>query len=519
MSMTHRVRTTAIITRANTSLLERPDRLPRAILAALPYGRGTLSALAAACHRYPEATAVVGGEQTLSYRDLWSTSRALAGGLAAEGLDERSTIGLLCRNSPFFVQSLLAGMMLGADLVFLNTGFGEGQLADVAHDEHLDCILYDDEAGVTLSGVEGPRLVSRSQASVFTSASAPHPIGPPGKSSRLVILTSGTTGRPKGAGRSSNSGADGVAAILGRIPLRLRDTIVVPAPFFHAWGLAGLMMGLGLNATIVTDSKFDAESTLRAIRDHRASGLMAVPAMLQSICSLDPQILASIETESLRLVALSGSSLSSRLATEILDRFGPVLYNVYGSTEVATATIAGPRSLRRWPNTAGHPAPGVRVEVLDPARNRAPLGDVGGVFVGNRARFEGYTTGGDKEVVRGLVSTGDLGHFDSRGLLFLDGREDDMIVSGGENVYPAEVEDALNSHEAVLEAVVVPADDERFGQALKAVVVPRPGRDVAVDDLKQFLADRLATFKVPRVFDIVDELPRNATGKVLRSTL
>ncbi|WP_221177389.1 AMP-binding protein [Nocardioides marmoriginsengisoli] len=253
--------------------------------------------------------------------------------------------------------------------------------------------------------------------------------------------------------------------------------------------------------------------------DHHADGLIAVPSMLQAVCSLEPDVLASIETASLRYLALSGSALPSRLAIEVLDRFGPVLYNVYGSTEVATATIAGPHALRRTPTTSGRPAPGVRVEILDQDRHRAPVDESGWVFVGNRARFEGYTNGGGKEVASGLVSTGDLGHFDRRRQLFLVGREDDMIVSGGENVYPSEVEEVLNRHEAVLEAVVVPTDDERFGSALKAFIVARPGQAVAPEALKEYLAEQLAIFKVPRVFEYVDELPRNATGKVLRRTL
>ncbi|WP_221177390.1 AMP-binding protein [Nocardioides marmoriginsengisoli] len=257
MSLADKVRSSAIVARANTTLPERPDRLPRAMLAALPYGRGTLGAVAASCHRYPEATAVVGADESLTYRELWRTSKALANGLADVGVGPDSTVGILSRNSPFFVQTVVAGLMLGADLVFLNTGFGQGQLAEVAVAEQLSCIVHDDEATGLVRAGPVTLNFSRSEVLDLIAKDKSSILDRPSKSSRLVVLTSGTTGRPQGAARSSRSGPDGIAALLGRVPMRLRDTIVIPAPFFHAWGLANLLIGLGLSATVVSDPKFD----------------------------------------------------------------------------------------------------------------------------------------------------------------------------------------------------------------------------------------------------------------------
>jgi fatty-acyl-CoA synthase len=221
----------------------------------------------------------------------------------------------------------------------------------------------------------------------------------------------------------------------------------------------------------------------------------------------------------LAVIASSGSALGAPLASDVLRRFGPILYNVYGSTEVALATIASPRDLQRAPATAGRVAFGSRVEILDEAGDPLPPGVTGRVFVGNSMRFDGYTSGEDKERRRGLVSSGDLGHFDGDGLLFIDGREDDMIVSGGENVFPREVEDLLAQHPEVADVAVVGAPDDEFGQALVAFVVRRAGSDLTAEGVRDCVRASLARYKVPRRVEFVPDLPRTATGKILRREL
>ncbi|SEO56388.1 AMP-binding protein [Trujillonella endophytica] len=518
MKVVDKARNSLPFLRANATIIERPDRLVRATVAALPYGNGLLAGVAASVARYPHAPAVVAAGEQVTYRELWRGSTALASELAKRELTSESRIGVLCRNSPWFVHALLGGALLGADIVLLNTSFGPAQLQDTIDAEGIDLVLHDDEFAQALGGT--PAISVSRIRKIATQGSGRATLPRPQRHSRLVVLTSGTTGRPKGASRPSDgAAADGVGALLGSIPLRARDTIVVPAPFFHAWGLASLLIGLGLSETIVTAPHFDPAGVLGLVDTHRADALILVPTMLQRICSLPPRELARFRTWSLRVIAASGSAIPGPLVTEVLDRFGPILYNVYGSTEVAAATIAGPRDLRAAPTTAGRRATGVRVAVLDPAGSPAGAGETGRVFVGNAARFDGYTGGGGKESVDGLLSTGDLGHFDGRGLLFVDGREDDMIVSGGENVYPTEVEHLLNDHPDIEEAVVIGVEDPTFGRALKAVVVAKDGRSLDPEDLKAYVAERLARYKVPRQFAFLDELPRTATGKVLRRQL
>lgn len=519
MRVADKVRSSLPLLRANVALWERPDRLPRALLAASPYGAGLLGAMAASTARYPHASAVVADDEEITYLQLWRESAALASHFADRGMTEGSTVGVLCRNSPWFVRALLAAAQLGADVVLLNTSFGPAQLLDTVATENVDLVIHDDEFTAVLGA--SATTLSVTELRGVVGGPLQRPSRPrPGRQSRLVVLTSGTTGRPKGAGRASGGAAtEGVGALLGTVPMRLRDTVVIPAPFFHAWGLAGLLITLGLSGTVVTSAHFDPAGTLELVDTRRADVLIVVPTMLQRICGLPPRELSGFETGSLRVIASSGSAIPGPLVTEVLDRFGPLLHNVYGSTEVAIATVARPRDLRIAPTTAGRPATGVRVGILGPDGSPVDPGATGRIFVGNAARFDGYTGGGGKEVLRGLLSTGDLGHFDRRGLLFVDGREDEMIVSGGENVYPSEVEHLLNEHPEIEEAVVVGVDDETFGRTLKAVVVPAHKGALEPDELKAYVAERLARFKVPRTFVFVDQLPRTATGKVLKREL
>jgi fatty-acyl-CoA synthase len=219
------------------------------------------------------------------------------------------------------------------------------------------------------------------------------------------------------------------------------------------------------------------------------------------------------------VVALSGSAVPAQLAIDALDVFGDVAYNLYGSTEVAWATIATPEDLRAAPGTAGKPPRGTIVKLFDDEDREVRPGERGRIFVGNEMLFDGYTGGGSKDMIDGLMATGDVGHFDEAGRLFVEGRSDDMIVSGGENVFPAEIEDTLTEHPKIADAAVVGIDDPDFGQRLKAYVVRRSHAKLTEDEVKDHVKRNLARYKVPRDVEFLDELPRNATGKVLKREL
>jgi acyl-CoA synthetase (AMP-forming)/AMP-acid ligase II len=244
-----------------------------------------------------------------------------------------------------------------------------------------------------------------------------------------------------------------------------------------------------------------------------------VPVMLQRMLELPSESLDRYDVSSLRVIASSGSPLPGELANRVMDRFGEVLYNLYGSTEVAWVTIANPADLRAAPGTAGRPPLGTTVKLLDESGGVVAHGERGRIFAANSIVFEGYTDGSGKEVLGGVVHTGDVGHFDEHGRLFVDGRDDEMIISGGENVYPREVEDLLVGHDAIEEAAVVGVDDNDFGQRLLAFVVPRNGAELNAADIKDFVRANLARYKVPRDVVFLAKLPRNASGKVLKREL
>lgn len=505
---------------------ERPDRIARAALAMTWGGAPLTRLLAGAVARYPRATAIVDDDGTISAHGLWSASDALARELQRRGVGDESVVGLLARNSRWFAISMLAAAKLGADVVFLNTGFAGPQLADVAAAEGVGVILHDDAfagivAGCALDETIGAgAAVGTSEMAAITAERSLVPFRSSSRTGRFVILTSGTTGRPKGANRSgSTSRPDALAPLLGTIPIRARDTVAIPAPLFHAWGLSHLGVALGMSSTVVLSATFDPEATLALIDEHRPDGLIVVPVMLQRIMTLGGEVMTHYDTTSLRYIASSGSALGAALATEALHRFGPILYNVYGSTEVALATIATPADLQVEPATAGRAADGTTVRILDDAGAAVPVGTVGRIFVGSGARFEGYTGGGGKEEIDGLLSSGDVGRFDADGRLFVEGRDDDMIVSGGENVFPVEVEDLLAGHPDIVEAAVIGVADERFGQRLKAFVVRRPGATLGATDVKTYVREHLARYKVPGKVVFVDVLPRTTTGKLRRQDL
>jgi fatty-acyl-CoA synthase len=508
----------------------RPDRLIGIARAVIRYGATPGAALAAAAARNPDATALVHELGELSYGELDARSDALARALHHRGIAAGDGVAILCRNHRWFIEATAACSKLGANCLYLNTMFSGPQIADVMEREGAEALIYDCEfSELVAAGGEGrKRFVAwhgeGDQPSHETIeqlvAEAPSQAPPrPAEHGRIVILTSGTTGTPKGAQRDSSSSIDPAAAILSKIPLRARETTMIAAPLFHSWGFAHLLLGMALQSKLVLRRKFDPEQTIAAVAEHRATGLAVVPVMLQRIVELPPETFERHDTSALRVIAVSGSALPGPLATRVMDLLGDVLYNLYGSTEVAYATIATPEDMRAAPGTAGRPPRGTIVKLLDEEDREVAPGESGRIFVGNGMLFEGYTDGNDKVRIGDLMSTGDVGHFDEDGRLFVDGRDDDMIVSGGENVFPSEVEDLLAHHEAVREAAVIGVDDEQYGQRLKAFVALNNAGAVDEAELKGYVKSNLAGYKVPREIEFVDELPRNATGKVLKREL
>jgi len=515
----------------------RPDRVLVSLVALRRWGATPAGAYSSAAARHPQRAALIDELGVLSFAELHLRTNALAHELRKAGISEGDGVAIMCRNHRGFIEATVACSKLGAGALYLNTAFAGPQIADVLAREDPVAVVYDDEfAPLIGAGAAGrlrfvawrdpdaqrPQSPSASAAATLEELIARggrSDLAPPAGKGRIVILTSGTTGTPKGAARPQSDSVEPAAALFSKIPLKARETTMIAAPMFHSWGYAHFLLSLPLLSTLVLRRKFDPEQTLKAIAQHRASALVVVPVMLQRILELPAETISSYDLSCLKVIAVSGSALPGELATRVMDTFGDVLYNLYGSTEVAWATIATPEDLRAAPGTAGRPPLGTIVKLLDEDGHEVPRGQVGRIFVANEFQFEGYTDGGGKEIVGGMMRTGDVGRLDGAGRLFVEGRDDEMIVSGGENVFPREVEDLLADHDQIEEVAVVGVDDAEFGQRLKAFVVPRNGNSLTEQEVQDYVKENLARFKAPREVVFVQELPRNATGKILKREL
>jgi fatty-acyl-CoA synthase len=520
----------------DTGMVEpiRPDKAIRSLAALRRWGPTPAAAYTGAAIRYPERLALTDERGALTFAEVHGRTNALARELATAGIREGDGVAIMCRNHRGFVEATVACSKLGATALYLNTAFAGPQITDVLAREKAAAVIYDEDFAdlVAEGATERKRFVAWCESDAIPAAPGSDPrledliargedsdLRPPAEKGSVVILTSGTTGTPKGAARKQPDSLGPAAALFSKIPLKARETTVIAAPMFHSWGFAHFTLALPLASTLVLRRRFDPEETLRVAAQTHASTLAVVPVMLQRIMELGPETIGRYDLGALRVIALSGSALPGELATRAMDAFGEVLYNLYGSTEVAWATIATPADLRAAPGTAGRPPIGTVVKLLDESGREVPRGESGRIFVGNEMMFDGYTGGGGKEILDGLMSTGDVGHLDSEGRLFVDGRDDEMIVSGGENVFPREVEDLLADHAEIEEAAVVGVPDAEFGQRLKAFVVPRNATKLDEETIKDYVKHNLARYKVPREVVFLDELPRNATGKILKRDL
>ncbi|WP_246178701.1 AMP-binding protein [Actinomadura decatromicini] len=484
----------------------RPDRAARLFLAYARYGPtpATLGAMSAL--RFPTRTALIDEQGALTYAELEHRAAALATKLQPLTTQK---IGILCRNHRGFVEAVLAASRLGNDVVLLNTDFAPTQLGQVAERERIGLLLHDDEFTQTIkdSGYKNQTLQPQT-----TETPSPQPVHPT-RTSKIIVMTSGTTGTPKGASHdlSIRSVLPAALSHLNRVPVRSGAPIVVAPPLFHILGFAYTTVALGMGLPLILNKRFDAHETLKSIEKHHAETLVAVPVMLQRI--LDEK---KPRPETLRTVVCGGAALHPHLSTAFMDHFGDVLVNVYGATETGWATIATPTDLREAPGTVGRPSFRLTIKILDENNRELPPGETGEIYTSGGLRFAGYTGGGDKHRNHhdNLTSTGDLGHFDDQGRLFIDGRADDMIVSGGENVFPGEVETLLDAHPDIAEVSVTGVEDNDFGHRLAAHIVRKPESNLTADEVKAHVREHLARYKVPRDVHFVAELPRTSTGKV-----
>jgi len=473
--------------------LGRPDRLLRLVRAGRRYGP-TLAAAVAAGPR--AGVALVDRDGAVSRAELSAAVAACAVGAHALGVPAGARVAVACSAHRGFVAAVAGLARLGADPVLISVDTPPDRLAEILTREGVTLAVHDKGLAARFAG-----LVPSVDWTDLVTATGPAPPAPrrPG---RLVVLTSGSTGTPRPVVRDLplRTLLGPVTAHLQLIPLRRGEPVVVAAPPHHGYGLVYLAAGLVLGAPVVLAAGRDAGEIVAAVAEHRATVLCALPIQLRRIAELDPAPPAG-----LRAVVSGAAPLPADLVDRLRAVFGDRVFNLYGTTEAGWAAIATPGDLRAAPGTVGRAPRGVRLRVLDPEGTPVPPGQLGEVYV------EGWQPG--------RVATGDRGWLDPVGRLFLHGRVDDMIVSGGENVYPGPVTAALTAHPDVEDAVLEPVPDDEFGQRLRATVQVRAGGAVTEEQLRDWLRTRLSRAEQPRDLVLVDRLPRTATGKpVIRRT-
>ncbi|MGA8851084.1 MAG: AMP-binding protein [Aeromicrobium sp.] len=505
-----------------------PHRIIGAGVQLAKWGPGFPSGVHACAARYPNQVAIIDDAGSLTWREMAQQINQLTDVLRERGVGAGDSVALLARNHRYIVMAMVAVMQRGGRVLLLNTMASKSQLGELAKRESAALVLLDEEFLPVAADLPREELLLTWADSDTTDVpsvaelivgrpTAGHK--PPEKHGSVIIFTSGTTGLPKGARREEPKDLKPLVTYFGAIPFTGNSTIVLAAPLFHSWGLINFGFALSTAPTYVLRRRFDPKLVLADIQKHRAEVLVVVPLMMQRLVGVDPDVVAATDVSSLKITASSGSALAGDLANHFMDTFTDSVYNFYGATETGWVTIASPRDLREAPGTAGVPPHRTTVKILDADGHEVPQGETGVIHVGNDMPFGGYTDGNTKTFADGLMSTGDLGHFDENGRLFVSGRDDDMVISGGENVFPRELEDALIEHPAISDVVVTGIPDEDWGQCLAAYVVVREGEKLTEDEVVAHAKEHVARFAVPRRTMFLDELPRNPTGKVMKREL
>jgi fatty-acyl-CoA synthase len=509
---------------------------PLAAGAALPWLIGRGPSLAILCHMNAltvgNKPAIHDLRGSISWNDLNKRVNQVVNALASVGVVPCDHVGLLLRNGREIVEVTLACQRLGMVACPLNTWAKPTELEAMIRNSHPVVLFYDTAHSdvvkqcapdaIPLIAV-GAMHEGGPQSSSYEALIAEHDTHLPAPFSRrrgtpkVVIQTSGTTGTPKAASRDAAATSLGVLAnILDVVPYRRDDVVYCPTPLFHSFGLATFTLATALGATLVLTERFDPEGSLALIDRHRCTAASFVPVMVRRILALSDEVKAKYDMTSLRIVMASGSVLGNDARRGATELFGSVLYDLYGSTEAGWVAIATPEDMVKEKHTVGRPVPGIEVRVLGAEGEPLDAGETGEIYIRSKVMFEGYISGeSTKSTGDGWMSIGDLGHIDDEGFLYVEGRADDMVVVGGENVYPVEVEEVIEALGDVDEVAVVGVPDEEYGQILAAFVAG----SITAEDIIAECKRELASYKVPRQIHMVDELPRNATGKVLKRDL
>jgi fatty-acyl-CoA synthase len=485
----------------------------------------------------PLRPAVVFGETRLNYGELEARINQLTHGLRSLGVGVGDRVGLLVHNSSQYIEMTAALGSVGATSVQIGYRLKGPEVAYILENSQARALVFaGDLAPVVDEALKEARLPRtscialggapgfRSYEDLLAPGDPTRPAQVPGGGfGGVMVYTSGTTGKSKGATRDlGRMGLEPVLHFISQFPLRRDERHLVVCPLYHSAAPAFVSMVMSVGGCVVILDHFDPESVLRTIERERITSSLMVPTMYARLMSLPPEVIRKYDCSSLRWLMSGAAPLPTDLARRVEDAFGPILYNFYGATETGLVTIAKPGEHTARPGTIGTIIGGNEVRLLDAEGREVPIGQVGEVYVRNSMLMDGYH-GNDKatrDATReGFISVGDLAYRDADGYYYLADRKTDMVISGGVNIYPWEIEQRLHEHPAVHDAAVVGAPDPEWGESLVAFIVLETGRTATAEELCDWVKQTLADYKRPRKVFFIDALPRNPTGKILKREL
>ncbi len=511
---------------------------------ATAWRRGGLSVIHMHAVADPQRPAIVSGDLRLSYADLDARVNRLTHALGGLGINPGDRVGLFLKNGHEYLELHLALSAIGAVGVQIGYRLKAEEVAYILANAqakaifaHQSLVAVAEEAIDRGSSEGGPLVLTRRELvttqpvpgltdyeTFLASGRADAPRAVTGRSrGGIMIYTSGTTGRGKGAKRDFGKlGFSSILGLLNALPIRRDDRHLCVCPMYHSLAAMFVTPVLAFGGCVVIHEHFEAEAALVAIERERITSVLMVPTMMQRLLALPKETLYKHDTSSLRWIMSGAAPLPADVARKVEDQFGPILYNMYGATETGLVTLALPGEHTARPGTIGRAIVGNKIRLLDEQGHDVPDGEVGELYVRNGMMMDAYhgNESATKEAMRdGYLSVGDLARRDADGYYFIADRKTDMVISGGVNIYPWEIEQRLHQHPAIQEAAVVGVPDPEWGESLVAWIVPKGTERPTPEAIGEFVREELADYKRPRNVVFVDELPRNPTGKILKREL
>jgi fatty-acyl-CoA synthase len=485
---------------------------------------------------FPDKLAVADHRRRLSYAEFEREVNQVAHALASLGVGAGSRVGIMLPNCAEYLVILQALPRMGASAVQIGTRLKSGEIEYILGNAQPRAVIYHTSfAGEVEPACQRAGIDARSLVTVADDGGSyrdlvarqpgdrPPAVGGTRADPSVIVYTSGTTGKPKGASRNlSRTGLDAVADLIATVGIEHDDVHLVVCPLYHSAAPAFALIMMSLGASVIVTDHFEPESVLAHIARERVTSAFMVPTQLVRLTAVDPDIRRRHDFSTMRWILSGAAPLTTETARRFQDAYGPILWNFYGATETGLVTLAGPADHGAHPGTVGRALAGNQIRVIGEDGRELPTGEVGELYVRNSMLITGYhgdQESTDKAMREGFFSVGDLARMDGEGFVYLASRVHDMVISGGVNIYPAEIEEHLHRHPDVMEAAVVGVPDEEWGERLVAFVVARPGAGLTAEEVIQFCREGLADYKRPRAVEFMEALPRNPTGKVLKREL